>query len=113
LWQEIDLFYEITWEYSGDGGKYDKTVEKEKVFDFLHGLNSNLDEVRGILLRKNPFPSMRKAFAEVRREESIKKMMLPASRPLDNEVCTQTSTLNTSRVKSLNTSRRESQKDKQ
>ena len=41
-------------------------IEKERVFDFLHGLNSNLDEVRGKLLGTKPFPSMREAFAKVR-----------------------------------------------
>ena len=31
LWQEMDLFYEITWECSKDGRKYDKMIEKESV----------------------------------------------------------------------------------
>ena len=51
-------------------------VEKERVFNFLHGLNSNMDEVRGRLLGTKPFPSIRETFTEVRREESQKKVML-------------------------------------
>jgi len=45
----MDLFYEIRWECSADGMKYNKMVEKERVFDFLHCLNSNLDEEEGYL----------------------------------------------------------------
>lgn len=53
-------------------------VEKERIFDFLQCLNLDLDEVRGRLLGIKPFPSMREVFAEVRREESRKKVMLPS-----------------------------------
>ena len=56
--------------------KYDRMVEKRE-FDFLHGLNSDLDEVRGILLGIKPFPSLKEVFAEVRREESRKRVILP------------------------------------
>jgi len=35
LWQEMDLFHEITWECSANGRKYDQMVEKERIFDFL------------------------------------------------------------------------------
>ena len=41
-------------------------IEKERVFDFLHGLNSDLDEIRGRLLGTKHFPSIREAFVEVR-----------------------------------------------
>ena len=47
--------------------KYSKVIEKERVFNFLHGLNSDLDEVKGRLSGIKPFPSIRKAFAKVRR----------------------------------------------
>jgi len=51
-------------------------LDKERVFDFLHGLNIELDEVRGRLLGAKPFPSIQEDFAELRREESRKKVML-------------------------------------
>ena len=60
------FFYNISWECTEDGVKYSKMVEKERVFDFLHGLNSNLDEIRGRMLGTKPFPSIREAFVEVR-----------------------------------------------
>ena len=76
LWQEIDLFYEIDWLCSTDSEKYKKMLEKECTFDFLQGLNPNLDEVRGRLLGIKPFPILRESFAKVRREESRKRVML-------------------------------------
>jgi len=54
-------------------------IEKERVFDFLHGLNPNLDEVKGRLWGSKPFPSIKEAFAEIKREESRKKVMLSAT----------------------------------
>ena len=51
-------------------------IEKEGVFEFLAGLNRELDEVRGRILSRSPFPSINDAFAEVRREEDRKRVML-------------------------------------
>ncbi|XP_052190532.1 uncharacterized protein LOC127800131 [Diospyros lotus] len=53
-----------------DSTKYSKMIEKDRMFDFLHGLNYDLDEVRGRILGTKPLPSLREAFAEVRREEN-------------------------------------------
>lgn len=76
LWQEIDLFYEIGWACPTDAEKYQKMLERERTFDFLHGLNPDLDEVRGRLLGVKPFTTLCESFAEVRREESRKRVML-------------------------------------
>jgi len=81
----MDLFYDISWECTRDGVKYSKTIKKERVFDFLHGLNSDLDEVRGRLLETKPFPSIKEAFAKVRRKESRKKVMLSAQTEVSNQ----------------------------
>lgn len=79
LWQEIDLFYEMGWSCTTDAEKYKKMLEKERIFDFLQGLNPDLDEVRGRLLGMKPFPTLRESFAEVRREESRKRVMMNPS----------------------------------
>lgn len=50
-------------------------LEKEQVRDFLHSLNSDLDEVRGRLLGLKRLPTISKAFAEVLLEESRKRVM--------------------------------------
>lgn len=51
-------------------------LDRERLIDFLHGLNRELDEVCGRILGKSPLPSVREAFAEVRREESRKRVMM-------------------------------------
>ena len=85
LWQEMDSFYEIKWHCTADSIQYNPRLEKERGFDFLHGPNKDLDEVRGHLLGSKPLPSLRDAFAEVQREESRKRVMLtsPPSSILD------------------------------
>ncbi|KAL9422260.1 hypothetical protein AB3S75_034513 [Citrus x aurantiifolia] len=56
-----------------------KCLRKSVFFYFLQGLNSDLDEVRGRLLGMKPFPTLRESFAEVRREESRKRVMMNPS----------------------------------
>lgn len=76
LWHEMNLFYTINWECLADSTKYNKMVEKDRIFDFLHGPNPDLDKVCGRILGTKPLPSLRKVFAKVRREESRRKVML-------------------------------------
>ena len=45
-------------------------VDKERIYDFIAGLNNDLDEVRGQLLGLKPLPLIEEVFFEVRREES-------------------------------------------
>ncbi|PON98873.1 LOW QUALITY PROTEIN: hypothetical protein TorRG33x02_054880 [Trema orientale] len=97
LWQELDLFQEVKWNCAEDGQKYKQMMEKERVFDFLHGLNKELDEVRGRVLWFKPFPEIREAFAEVRREEARKRVMLRGTRNAAPEDSSQNSTLVTKR----------------
>ncbi|KAL6332917.1 hypothetical protein AAG906_019922 [Vitis piasezkii] len=56
--------------------KYQKIVEKRRLFKFLLGLNKHLDEVHGRILGTKPLPIICEAFAEVKREETRKKLML-------------------------------------
>ncbi|GAV56479.1 hypothetical protein CFOL_v3_00021, partial [Cephalotus follicularis] len=50
--------------------------EKERLYEFLVGLNHELDEVRGRVLGYRPLPSIDDAFAEVRTEASRRRVML-------------------------------------
>ena len=93
-----------------DGVKY-KMLEKEWIFDFLHGV-TELDEVCCILLGAKPFPSIREVFAEVRREESQKKVMLNPFLFSNNNVSPQNSAIFTLKMKAIVLPRGESQKDK-
>ena len=53
-----------------------KKMENERVFEFLTGLNRELDDVRSRVLSRRPLPSIQEVFSEVRREESRRKVML-------------------------------------
>ncbi|KZV22300.1 hypothetical protein F511_17902 [Dorcoceras hygrometricum] len=79
LWQELDLFLEESRMCAECSGHMRRTIERERVFDFLAGLNRELDDVRGRIVARDPFPSTDDAFSEVRREELRRKVMLPDS----------------------------------
>ena len=84
LWKELDLFVETDWSCTQDNVKYTKMLEKERVFEFLARLNKELDEVRGRVLGKEPLPYIREVFAEVRRKESRRKVMMGESTSISN-----------------------------
>ena len=54
LWQELDLFYGFEWVCATDSACFKKMMEKDRVFEFLVGLNKELDEVHGRILGKEP-----------------------------------------------------------
>ena len=51
-------------------------MKNERVFEFLAGLNRELDDVRSRVLSCWLLPSVREVFSEVKREESRRKVML-------------------------------------
>ena len=70
------MYKELEWDCASDIIKYQKIVEKERIFTFLVELNKNLDEVLGRILSTKPLPSLREACSEVQREKSRKKVMM-------------------------------------
>ena len=79
MWQELDLFNLCEWRDPEDGVLYQNIVARERVYDFLAGLNRELDEVGGRILGLKPLPSIDEVFAEVRREENRRSVMLAES----------------------------------
>ncbi|RVW47383.1 Retrovirus-related Pol polyprotein from transposon TNT 1-94 [Vitis vinifera] len=79
LWQDLDLNCEEEWECMGDSVRFKKKMENERVFEFLTRLNRELDDVRSRVLSRQPLPSIREVFSEVRREENKRKVMLDLS----------------------------------
>ncbi|KAK3212591.1 hypothetical protein Dsin_017297 [Dipteronia sinensis] len=59
-----------------DSAQIKKMIEKDHAFKFLAGLNSKLDKVRGCILGKEPLPSTREVFSEVRKEDSHGLVMI-------------------------------------
>ncbi|XP_057971056.1 uncharacterized protein LOC131159875 [Malania oleifera] len=76
LWQKLDLSCEEEWECTGDSVRFKKKMENERVFEFLLGLNRELDDLRSKILGCRPLPTIREVFSEVRREESRRNVML-------------------------------------
>ena len=77
LWQDLDLSCEE--DCTRDSVRFKKKMENERVFEFLAGLNCELDNVRSRVLSRRPLPSIREVFSEVRREESRRRVMLDHS----------------------------------
>lgn len=59
-----------------DSKKFKKLVEKERVYDFLAGLNLGYDPVQIQILEKDPFPTLMQAYSYVQGEESRRNPML-------------------------------------
>ena len=73
LWQEFDLFNTCEWKDPKDAMMFREMVERDRVIDFLVGLNNDLDDVRGRIAGMKPLPSIEETFVVVRREESRKR----------------------------------------
>ncbi|XP_074556441.1 uncharacterized protein LOC141812295 [Curcuma longa] len=76
LWQDLDLFSTYEWKSVDDCNHHKKTMEDDRIYKFLAGLNIEFDEVRGRIIGRPPLPSIGEVFAEVRREESRRSVML-------------------------------------
>ena len=69
LWQVLDLSCEEEWECMKDNVRFKKKMENKRVFEFLTGLNRELDDVRSKVLNRRSLPSIRGA-AKGKHEES-------------------------------------------
>ncbi|KAH9697911.1 retrovirus-related pol polyprotein from transposon RE1 [Citrus sinensis] len=70
LWQDLDLFNDYEWENMEDFKHHKQTVNNERIFKFLSGLNVEFDEVKGRIIGRKPLPTLEDVFSKVRREES-------------------------------------------
>ncbi|XP_073147995.1 uncharacterized protein [Henckelia pumila] len=76
IWQDLDLFNDYEWKSTEDAKHYKTIVEAHRIYKFLAGLNEEFDEVRGRIIGRSPLPLVGEVFAEVRREESRRHVML-------------------------------------
>ncbi|RVW72934.1 hypothetical protein CK203_053082 [Vitis vinifera] len=81
IWQDLDLFNTYEWKSAEDGLHHKKTMEDNRIFKFLAGLNVEFDEVRGRIIGRQLLPSIGEVFSEVRREESRRNVMLGKKGP--------------------------------
>ncbi|XP_019052646.1 PREDICTED: uncharacterized protein LOC109114430 [Nelumbo nucifera] len=75
LWQEIDLIEAVTWNTPNDAETYRKFVERNRVFDFLTGLNPEYDITKQNILSKESV-SLSQAYALVSSEESRRQVQV-------------------------------------
>ena len=76
LWQDLDIFNTYEWKSVDDCNHHKKIVEDSRIYKFLASLNIEFDEVRGRVIGRPPLPTIGEVFAEVRREESRRSVML-------------------------------------
>ena len=82
LWQEIDLCHPNPMECATDIYHYNNLLQEDHVYTFLDGLDDRLDNIRSDVLQMRPFPSIKQAYAHVRREALRKAIM--STRDPDN-----------------------------
>ena len=76
IWQDLNLFNTYEWKSTVDGCHHKKTMEDNRTFKFLAGLNVEFDEVKGRIIGRQPLPSISQVFSEVRREKGWRNVML-------------------------------------
>ena len=60
LWQELDQYYDDVWDNKNDCARHKKREKNDRVYMFLAGVHRNLDEVKGRILGRRPFPQSEK-----------------------------------------------------
>jgi len=68
LWQELDHYQCLKMKCSEDAALHKRFVEKEQIYDFLAGLNSEFDAIRVQILGKEDLPSLNKVISLIRAE---------------------------------------------
>ncbi|XP_040940788.1 uncharacterized protein [Gossypium hirsutum] len=74
------MYYEADWGEDLEHNRFMVHLNNERLYEFLAGLNRELDEVRGRILGRSPLPTIGEAFAEVRREEKRRLVMMGDSK---------------------------------
>ncbi|XP_058214986.1 uncharacterized protein LOC131326280 [Rhododendron vialii] len=75
-WGEFDYYQGFQTVCAVDAANWLKRMEKERVYDFLAGLDLELDPIRVQVLGRVPFPSLGEAYSIVQQEKSRRGAML-------------------------------------
>lgn len=70
LWREIDFRRPNPMTCAADIERYNLSIQEDWVYVFLDGLDDRLDKVRVYVLQMQPFPTVKQAYARVRREDA-------------------------------------------
>lgn len=77
LWQQLDSYRTCRISNVSELTAFQLDLRKERVYDFLYGLNPVYDSFRAQILGRVPFPSLEEAFFMIRFEESRSTVMMP------------------------------------
>ena len=70
LWQEMDHYQCIEMKCSDDTAVLKNFIEKDRIYDFLAGLNVEFDQVKVQILGKKDLPSLNETIFIINAEES-------------------------------------------
>lgn len=70
LWDELDKFESLEMKSSADSAAFAEFIERERLFRFLWGLNSQYDRVKVQIVSKEKLPPITEVFYIVRDEET-------------------------------------------
>lgn len=76
LWQELGYYQVIEMKCPEDAAILRSFIEKDRVYDFLAGLNPEFDHVRIQILGKEFTPSLEEVISLIQAEESRRSVML-------------------------------------
>lgn len=69
-----------TWDFQAscttDIAKFHKLIKRERVYDFLAGVNDIFYHIRILVLKRDPFPSLRQAYSYVQRKEGKHNILI-------------------------------------
>ena len=72
---EMDQYLDFEWETANDNQLFKKILE-ERIFEFLLGLNDELDQANSRILDTKPLPLVQEVYATIRREEARLAVMM-------------------------------------
>jgi hypothetical protein len=76
FWLELDYYQDFKMQCSEDAVILKNYVERERIFEFLAGLNIEFDQMRVQILGKESLPSLNEVFSVIRAEEGRRTVML-------------------------------------
>ena len=76
LWTKLDQYQHLQMECSKDASTLVDSINRDRIFEFLSGLNPEYDPIRVQILGKEKLPSLSEVFYTVCGEESRRAIML-------------------------------------
>ncbi|XP_057546216.1 uncharacterized protein LOC130825160 [Amaranthus tricolor] len=79
IWKEIDRRQPNPMKHTEDITIFNTFIQKQRLFQFLAGINDTFDKEKRDLLNQDPLPTVEIAYATIRREISRRGIMIQAS----------------------------------